>query len=49
MANNYNVKFLKGTAESYRNLVTKDVNTFYYIGGKDLYLGEIKLRSFPPI
>ena len=45
MANNYNVKFLKGTAESYRNLVTKDVNTFYYIGGKDLYLGEIKLSN----
>ena len=41
----YNVKFLKGTASSYASLGTKDVNTFYYIDGKDLYLGNIKLSS----
>ena len=33
----YNVKFLKGTAAQYTGLATKDVNTFYYIDGKDLY------------
>ena len=41
----YNVKFLKGTASSYANLGTKDVNTFYYIDGKDLYLGTHKLTN----
>lgn len=41
----YNVKFLKGTAAQYTGLATKDVNTFYYIDGKDLYLGEIKLSN----
>ena len=41
----YNVNFLKGTLEAYRQLATKDVNTFYYVDGKDLYLGEIKLTN----
>lgn len=41
----YNVKFLKGTAAQYTGLVTKDINTFYYIDGKDLYLGEVKLSN----
>lgn len=40
----YNVQFLKGTAEGYAALGTKDANTFYYTGS-DLYLGEIKLSS----
>lgn len=39
-----NVKFLKGTVEQY-NTATKDANTFYYVGGTDLYLGEIKLSN----
>lgn len=41
----YNVKFLKGTADSYAGLATKDVNTFYYVDNKDLYLGTIKLSN----
>lgn len=41
----YNVKFLKGAAASYTALETKDANTFYYIDGKDLYLGSIKLSN----
>ena len=41
----YNVKFLKGTASSYAGLANKDVNTFYYIDGKDLYLGNVKLSN----
>lgn len=41
----YNVKFLKGAAASYAALETKDANTFYYIDGKDLYLGSIKLSN----
>lgn len=41
----YNVNFLKGTLESYRQLANKDVNTFYYVDEKDLYLGEAKLTS----
>lgn len=45
MANNYNVKFLQGTADSYSQLTKKDPNTFYYVGGTDLYLGEIKLSN----
>ena len=40
----YNVKFLKGTADAYKNLALKDSDTFYYTGS-DLYLGEIKLSS----
>lgn len=40
----YNVKFLRGTAEDYKNLIPKDSNTFYYTGS-DLYLGEIKLSN----
>lgn len=39
-----NVKFLKGTADGYAALATKDSNTFYYTGS-DLYLGEIKLSN----
>ena len=41
----YNVKFLKGTADSYAGLATKDINTFYYVDNKDLYLGTIKLSN----
>lgn len=39
-----NVKFLKGTNAEYTAAV-KDVNTFYYVDGKDLYLGTIKLSN----
>lgn len=39
-----NVKFLKGTADGYAAIVTKDANTFYYTG-TDLYLGEVKLSN----
>lgn len=41
----YNVKFLKGTASAYAALTAKDANTFYYVDGTDLYLGEIKLSN----
>lgn len=41
----YRVKFLKGTADQYAQLASKDVNTFYYVDGKDLYLGTIKLSN----
>lgn len=41
----YNVKFLKGTAAQYNGLVSKDVNTFYYVDGTDLYLGNVKLSN----
>lgn len=40
-----NVKFLKGTVEEYTALTVKDVNTFYYVGDTDLYLGTNKLTS----
>ena len=39
-----NVKFLKGTNAEYTN-AAKDVNAFYYVDGKDLYLGNIKLSN----
>lgn len=41
----YNVKFLKGSADGYANLAVKDVNTFYYVDEKDLYLGNTKLSN----
>ena len=44
----YNVKFLKGTVEAYNALVTNqafDLNTFYYVGEDNLYLGNIKLSN----
>ena len=41
----YNVKFLKGSLDSYNALENKDVNTFYYVGEKDLYLGSTKLSN----
>ena len=41
----YRVKFLKGTADQYAQLASKEVNTFYYVDGKDLYLGTIKLSN----
>ena len=41
----YNVKFLQGSAAAYGAIATKDLNTFYYVDGKDLYLGEIKLSN----
>lgn len=40
----YNVKFLKGTATEFA-AATVDNNTFYYVDGKDLYLGNIKLSN----
>lgn len=39
-----NVKFLKGTNAEYTAAV-KDVNAFYYVDEKDLYLGNIKLSN----
>lgn len=39
------VKFLKGSAAAYEALVTKDPNTFYFVGGEDLYLGTLKLTN----
>ena len=41
----YNVKFLKGTQANFDGLQSKDVNTFYYVDSKDLYLGNIKLTN----
>ena len=41
-----NVKFLKGTAESYANLQNKDAYTFYYTtDNSKLYLGTIELST----
>ena len=40
-----NVRFLKGIRDNYDALVTKDPNTFYYVDGTDLYLGEILLSN----
>ena len=40
----YNVKFLKGTQANYE-ATTKNADTFYYVDGKDLYLGSIKLSN----
>ena len=39
-----NVKFLKGTNAEY-TAAKKDVNAFYYVDEKDLYLGTIKLSN----
>lgn len=44
----YNVKFLKGTAQSYNDLKNQQLlnkNTFYYVDEKDLYLGDSLLTS----
>ena len=41
----YNVKFLQGSESAYNALANRDLNTFYYIDGKDLYLGNIKLSN----
>ena len=41
----YNVKFLKGTSTQLGNLASRDLNTFYYVDEKDLYLGNIKLSN----
>lgn len=41
----YNVKFLKGTQANFEGLQSKDVNTFYYVDSKDLYLGNVKLTN----
>lgn len=41
----YNVKFLKGASAEYSVLENKDMNTFYYVDNKDLYLGTIKLSN----
>lgn len=45
----YNVKFLKGTFESYNALASKDPNTFYYLDNANLYLGSIKLSDGPEL
>ena len=39
-----NVLFLQGTAEKF-STITPDNNTFYLVGGKDLYLGSQKLNN----
>ena len=39
-----NVKFLKGTNAEY-TAAAKDINAFYYVDDKDLYLGTIKLSN----
>lgn len=44
-----NVKFLQGTQASFEELQAKDNSTFYYVDGKDLYLGSIKLSNQPEI
>ena len=41
----YNVKFLKGTLESFNQLSYKDPNTFYYLDESLLYLGDEKLTN----
>lgn len=41
----YGVRFLKGTADQYAQLASKNVNAFYYVDGTDLYLGNIKLSN----
>ena len=40
----YNVKFLKGTSTQLEN-ISRDLNTFYYVDDKDLFLGNIKLSN----
>lgn len=40
----YNVKFLKGTSAQLES-ITRDLNTFYYVDEKDLYLGNTKLSN----
>ena len=40
----YNVKFLKGTSAQLEG-ISRDLNTFYYIDDKDLFLGNIKLSN----
>ena len=41
-----NVKFLKGTAEGYTGIASKDALTFYYTtDDKNLYLGDVKLSN----
>ena len=40
----YNVKFLKGTSTQLEG-ITRDLNTFYYVDDKDLFLGNIKLSN----
>lgn len=40
----YNVKFLKGTSAQLEG-ITRDLNTFYYVDEKDLYLGNVKLSN----
>ena len=39
-----NIKFLKGSQASF-NSITKNADTFYYVDGKNLYLGDIKLSN----
>lgn len=42
----YNVKFLRGTAQAYANLLTKDSMTFYYTTDTNqLYIGNVKLSD----
>lgn len=39
------VNFYKGTATKYAELANKDINTFYYVDEKDLYLGSTKISN----
>lgn len=42
----YNVKFLKGTAQQYKDLALKDANAFYFTSDDSkLYLGTIELSN----
>ena len=42
----YNVNFLRGTAESYKALATRSVDTFYFTtDDNNLYLGDVKLSN----
>ena len=43
-----NVKFLQGTLENFK-AITPDNNTFYLVGGTDLYLGSKKLTNGPDV
>ena len=44
-----NVLFLQGTLDNFNAIAAKDPNTFYLVGGTDLYLGDKKLTNAPEI
>lgn len=43
------VLFLQGTLDNFNAITAKDPNTFYFVGGTDLYLGDKKLTNAPEI